>query len=104
MVCVAWVFFRADSLAGAFAYLWRAISTLHSDLPVFASYIAHEAFEPLIMIIVLLVVEWTQREHQHGLNLSKVKWAPLRYAIYYAMISIIFQYGGEQQDFIYFQF
>jgi hypothetical protein len=56
------------------------------------------------MIIVLLVVEWTQREHQHGLNLSKVKWAPVRYAIYYAIIFIIFQYGGEQQDFIYFQF
>ena len=104
IVCVAWVFFRADSLMDAFAYLWRAISTLHTDLPAFASYIAHEAFEPLIMIIVLLVVEWTQREHQHGLNLSKVKWAPVRYAIYYAIIFIIFQYGGEQQDFIYFQF
>lgn len=75
MVCVAWVFFRADSLMDAFAYLWRAISTSHTDLPIFASYISHEAFDPLIMIIVLLVVEWTQREHQHGLNLTKVKWA-----------------------------
>ena len=36
IVCVAWVFFRADSLTDAFTYLWRAISTIHSDLPVLA--------------------------------------------------------------------
>jgi alginate O-acetyltransferase complex protein AlgI len=104
MVCVAWVFFRADSLAGALEYLWRAISTIHHDLPVLASYLAHEAFEPLIMIIVLLSVEWVQRQKQHGLAISQVKSTPLRYAIYYGMIAILFFYSGEQQDFIYFQF
>jgi alginate O-acetyltransferase complex protein AlgI len=104
MVCVAWVFFRADSLADALDYLWRAVTTLHHDLDVFSSYLSHEAFEPLIMIVVLLVVEWVQRHWQHGLDLSRVKRRFVRYVVYYVMILILYFYGGEQQDFIYFQF
>ena len=104
MVCVAWVFFRADSLSGALDYLWRVVTTAHTGWPTFVSYISHEAFEPLIMIIVLLMIEWVQRQKQHGLDLRMVNWAPARYAIYYGMIFIIYQYGAEQQDFIYFQF
>jgi len=103
-VCLAWVFFRADSLSDALSYLWRMISTPHHNWPNFASYVAHEAFEPLVMILVLLAAEWTQRNRQHGLELSHIQRRPVRWIIYYSLILIIYFYGGEQQDFIYFQF
>ena len=56
------------------------------------------------MILVLLTVEWMQRSRQHGLELRHVRKGPVRWAIYYALIAILYVYGGEQQDFIYFQF
>jgi asparagine N-glycosylation enzyme membrane subunit Stt3 len=84
--------------------VWRIVSTFHTGWPTFGSYLAHDAFEPLLMVIVLLLIEWVQRQKQHGLDLKSVRWAPVRYAIYYGLIFIIYQYGAEQQDFIYFQF
>jgi D-alanyl-lipoteichoic acid acyltransferase DltB (MBOAT superfamily) len=104
MVCVAWVFFRADSLADALDYLWRAVTTLHHDLDVFGDYLSHEAFEPVLMIFVMLAVEWVQRNRQHGLELSHVRKSWVRWGIYYGLVAILYFYGGEQQDFIYFQF
>ncbi len=104
LVCVAWVFFRADSLSAACEYMWRGVTTIHQDWNVFASYIAHEGFEPLVMILVLLVAEWIQRNRQYGLDLSSVKSVWVRYGIYYGLILVLYIYGGQQQDFIYFQF
>jgi len=104
LVCVAWIFFRADSLGDACAYVWRGLTTLHHDLPRFISYISHEAFEPVIMIIVLLGVEWMQRDRQHGLDLKSIRRGWVRFLIYYLIVLLIYFYGAEQQDFIYFQF
>jgi D-alanyl-lipoteichoic acid acyltransferase DltB (MBOAT superfamily) len=104
LVCLAWVFFRSDSLAHAFTYLSHGVSTLHQGWDVFADYLSHEAFESVVMILVLLVVEWVQRNRQHGLELGHVRKTWVRWLIYYGLIAILYFYGGEQQDFIYFQF
>ena len=56
------------------------------------------------MIIVLLGVEWMQRDRQHGLDLKSIRRGWVRFLIYYLIVLLIYFYGAEQQDFIYFQF
>ena len=58
-----------------------------------------------IFILIMFVVEWLQRNKQHGLEVigeSKYKW--LRVAFYYILILLIISNAGTEQTFIYFQF
>ena len=44
-----------------------------------------------MFIAVLILVEWIQRDKQHALQLDgQIKSPLLRYAIYYAIISVLF--------------
>lgn len=103
MVCVAWVFFRADNVTEAFAYLSRMAETLFTDLPGFVQFV-DDAVEALVAIVLLLLVEWFQRHREHGLELSHLKYGWLRWLIYYGVIAALYYHGGAAQDFIYFQF
>ena len=59
----------------------------------------------LAFILVLLLVEWVQREKQHGLQIeSRANNAVFRWGAYYALLFAIVQLGGSPQQFIYFQF
>lgn len=104
LVCVAWIFFRADSIGAASSYMVRLVTTPHLDPSVFCSFFSSEAYEPILMILVLIVVEWIQRGHQHGLEISRIGKRPVRWLIYYLVVTAIYFYGAEPQDFIYFQF
>ena len=57
----------------------------------------------MLFIVVMLVIEWINRERKHGLDISQVHigW---RIVIYYALIVIVLEYAGNAQSFIYFQF
>lgn len=104
LLCVAWVFFRADSIGDATSYLWRIGTTAHLNPSLFFAFFSHKAFEPVLMILILITVEWVQRQRQHGLEISHIAWRPARWLIYYGIIAAIYFYGAEKQDFIYFQF
>ena len=57
--------------------------------------------------IIVLVVEWLQRDKQHALQLSHngiFRYTAARYALYAALVSIMFLSAGTVQTFIYFQF
>lgn len=99
LTLIAWVFFRSASLTQAIDYLSRCIDKSIFSLP--------EVFPltTLAFIIVLVVIEWLQREKAHGLELGELALPrPARWAVYYAVVVIIFMFGGASQDFIYFQF
>lgn len=91
-----WIFFRADNLAQAFGYIERLFSTSLFSLP--------ERSRTIYMIIILIIVEWLQRKKQHGLEIDDIKFTVLRWVIYYLVILVILNFGGSQQEFIYFQF
>ena len=57
----------------------------------------------IMFILVLLVVEWGQRNQEHGLFLQS-KHKLIRWPIYLILIVAIIILGGTPQDFIYFQF
>lgn len=94
----AWIFFRAASLSDAVTIL-RRLFTLQdgSGLEVRG--------EIWLLVAGFLLVEWIQRGRRHALELSDSPLPrPVRWLFYYGVLYLILKFGGEQQDFIYFQF
>lgn len=103
LVSVTTVFFRAENIEQAFTYISKILSPSLISIPKFVG--MRQAFHAILLISIFIFIEWIGREQQYALAHIGVKWAmPLRYAIYYIIIFTIFWFGGEEQQFIYFQF
>jgi D-alanyl-lipoteichoic acid acyltransferase DltB (MBOAT superfamily) len=100
----AWIFFRADNVTQAFAYISEIFSTSLFSLPKFVN--VDKAYFVMLIVCVFLLVEWLGREEQFALRITtKVKQFPLRILIYYAVIFAILFFGNfSENQFIYFQF
>jgi len=96
----AWIFFRAESLSHAFAYI-KGIFT--------SSLISMPTVWPipiLILLLLFILMEWIGREQKYALQFETVKWnRPIRWSVY---LFIVFLIGNfmvtEETPFIYFQF
>ncbi|MDF9799967.1 alginate O-acetyltransferase complex protein AlgI [Catalinimonas alkaloidigena] len=101
LTLLAWVFFRAEDITHAWAYLSGIFSPSLFSLP--ASEVSPKTVIGLVMIFI--VVEWLGREEQYAIADLGSKWkSPVRYTMYYAIIFALFWFGGQKQEFIYFQF
>jgi alginate O-acetyltransferase complex protein AlgI len=103
LVVISWIFFRAEDLVHAFKYLGGIFSSSLLTVPSFHD--TKKAFTVLILIAIFIFIEWLGREREYaiaGLDFRFKK--PVRYAIYYAIVIVIFWAGGQEQEFIYFQF
>lgn len=99
LTVLAWIFFRAESLGHAFSYLAGILSLSTFSMPEVLPRI------PLLAIAFLLGVEWIQRDKEHGLELTKGPASiSMRWGIYLLLVFAILALGGNQQEFIYFQF
>ena len=102
IVCIGLVFFRAESISQAFDYFSRM-----TDISIFSLSVIRKkrAFMCMLFILCTLIVEWIGRKNQFGIETLGLTWKPIfRYAMYYAIIMIIFIFAGKEQVFIYFQF
>jgi alginate O-acetyltransferase complex protein AlgI len=97
LVCVAWIFFRAESIADA----WHILAKIGSAL---ATGQLAGNIKPLPWIALLLVVEWLAQNQEHGFDRLPLPRA-VRWGLYYAMVLVII-YGTPLSyvPFIYFQF
>ncbi|MEW7291822.1 MBOAT family O-acyltransferase [Aquimarina sp. 2304DJ70-9] len=99
LTTIAWVFFRAENITHAFAYLGEIFSPSLFEMPQFFP------LTVIFFIILFVIIEWLQRDKQHALEFKNTKMPRLvRFALYYILIAVIFLFGGQQQEFIYFQF
>lgn len=99
LAVLAWVFFRAESMAHAWEYLSEIFSRSLISIPeIRPTYL-------FLLIALFLAIEWAGREHKYALEGwgAKIN-RPMRYAFYYLLIVAIFYFSGEEQNFIYFQF
>jgi len=100
LVDLAWIFFRADDVHAAFAYLRNiaqpSLFSIPDPFPV----------KLLGLIAIMLAVEWVNRREAHGLALlGKISVpAPMRWATYLAIALSLPLFGGSSDAFIYFQF
>ena len=106
LVVIGWIIFRAETIGQAWDYIcgMMQFGTLRAS---YRFFLPNESlvYPTNLYIIAMIVVEWLQRNKQHGLevlNTSKNKW--LRVAFYYALVWMIIQNVGTEQTFIYFQF
>lgn len=92
------VFFRSPSIAEAVAVYQKMVNIFDFGLFQVTDF-------KIGFVVVLLGVEWWQREQDHGLDFSR-RMLPgyLRWSIYLSVILLILLYGGQANDFIYFQF
>lgn len=100
LVVIGWVLFRAPSIKACGKYLLDIAKPSLFSIPMSGP---HDMLAILLPIFIMLIVEWMQRNKQHGLQMDHVKWY-FRYPIYIAMMGLIVYFWGSAQTFIYFQF
>ena len=101
LVCIAWVFFRAENLTHAINYLTQAVTNFEIQPRLFRKNIWL-----LLGIILMLALEWFQRKKQHGFQFDDLKIPRFARATAYvlaALAILLFAPQGES-NFIYFQF
>jgi len=95
---LSWTFFRATSLTQATQILLRIFTLRSGSGLTVPSHV-------WILVAAFLAAEWIQRGRTHALEFpagGPPRWT--RWLICYTVIFLLLKYGGEQQDFIYFQF
>ncbi|KAA6323559.1 Peptidoglycan O-acetyltransferase [termite gut metagenome] len=98
LVTFGLIIFRAENIAQAWDYLCRMFSSSLFTFP-------DRGRSPIVYIIILLAVEWFQRDKQHALQIENVvKYRIIRWSIYSLIVLYTITNAGDQAEFIYFQF
>ncbi|WP_394749416.1 MBOAT family O-acyltransferase [Spongiimicrobium salis] len=100
LTVLAWIFFRANSVTHAFAYLKDLFTSALFDWPAPETY----AKELFILVPAFILVEWFGRSAQYGIEEIKQFPKYIRWTLYFGLIILMFIFVGEEQEFIYFQF
>lgn len=109
-IFISWIFFRSESLYDAFLYIRRMFHASLFSFPEFVSRFEYPVigFKNLLLIICFFsMVEWIQREKEHGLEFKKklLSLNVLRWGIYVFLIFTIFYLSNlNNYAFVYFQF
>lgn len=98
LVVVAWVFFRANTITDAFAYLKYLISDLNFSIQYLS--IERYAIEAMLLLVGFILTEWLSRNYEHPFR-GKFKTV---YLIIVVVLMIVLGVYSEHSDFIYFQF
>lgn len=102
LVVIGWIFFRAETIADAIHYIAALCSPeIWKTSFEFWIYPTNNAGW---FVIIMLIVEWLQRDKEHGLDIRNIKYGWLRIIIYYTLILVMFWFSGKSETFIYFQF
>jgi D-alanyl-lipoteichoic acid acyltransferase DltB (MBOAT superfamily) len=99
LVCLAWIFFRAESLSHAFAYLGNILDfSISKDENIYSL--------PLtVLMAAMFIIEWICRRSNITYAFSLLRWRTARHLAYYTVIFAIIMYGTfSETAFIYFQF
>jgi alginate O-acetyltransferase complex protein AlgI len=93
LVCFAWIFFRAESLAHAFNY----ISAMSLDFSM--SFLPDMGYVVIFLVIELIIFCF------EFIDIDKLKYRLFRYAIYTILLVMIISHSTNSgSEFIYFQF
>lgn len=103
LIVILWVVFRSESVGKVMGYLSGMFSKSFFTLPAFND--VWGILSTSILTIIFFVVEWIGREHDHPLAALGIHWPKFaRYSMYYAIFLAAVVFGGNKQQFIYFQF
>ena len=103
LVVIGWIIFRSDNLVECLHYL-NGICQWGSLRAFYRFFTQSDMWPENLFICLMLLVEWVQREKEHGLDLKPVKSVGLRWTIYFVICLLIFTFGAMPETFVYFQF
>ena len=104
LALVGWVIFRAENISQAWDFVSRMFLTAFDDFhPRLGS------ISTFIAILLLIVVEYLQRDKVHVLQFSDnrlFRYTAVRWTVYLVLFAAVFYYffNNVSQEFIYFQF
>ena len=103
LVCLAWVFFRAEDISHAFNYLQNMVSGSFFDRSPFLNYSG--LVEVRYLLLFFIVVEWMGRRKEYGFQIIEKMPKPLAFlaTCLLIMLIVVFQ-SMSVKEFIYFQF
>lgn len=99
LVVIGWIIFRAESIGQAWAFIGQMCTSSILSVPDAPGVTGFS-----VAIVLMLVVEWVQRDKPHALDLTNIQSCVLRYVIYVFILFLTFSLGGRAENFIYFQF
>ena len=95
LVTIGWVFFRSESIGDSFSYLTSMISNINI--------VTHLSPKISFYILVLVLVDWTQRFDERNLFVTFPKLI-FRIFVIICVFLILINFKKESQQFIYFDF
>jgi D-alanyl-lipoteichoic acid acyltransferase DltB (MBOAT superfamily) len=103
LVTFGWIIFRSENLAD-FAQYCQGLCQMGTLRACYRLFIQSDIWPKMVFVIIMLVVEWLQRDKEHGLELSRMKpWA--RWSVCFLLAIIIYCFTDNKiGSFIYFQF
>ena len=99
LVCLAWVFFRADTVSEAINYIVGFTELPTPDKP-----ITHVVYTAFVWIGVMVLVDWLQRDGTIPRWWLNRKLQPLRWFTYGICVWLCMKNLHSEASFIYFQF
>jgi D-alanyl-lipoteichoic acid acyltransferase DltB (MBOAT superfamily) len=106
LTTLAWIVFRAKSIAQAWKYVAGIFSQslFSTDIGRYESGGKSKVLLTATLILLFIFIEWAGRRNPYALLNLGIKRRSFRYLLYYLIIILIFIFGAEEQQFIYFQF
>jgi len=99
LVTIAWIFFRANSVAFALQYIKNIFNASLFSMP------QNFPYTTFCLLLIFVVLEWISRTSVHPFQKIKhIKYLSVRWSIYYVAVISILMFSGKPQQFIYFQF
>jgi alginate O-acetyltransferase complex protein AlgI len=103
LVIITDILFKAENISQAVDFWKHLFSASIFSIPLVAGNLSN--YTTFSLIFIMLIIEWIQRNRQHGLQIDYIKSKILRIGIYYLLIfSIIYWHSADLNQFIYFKF
>jgi len=98
----SWIFFRAESMTVAFGFIKRIFIGSFINLELIRNVNTFSLLIFMSFLVLFILIEWVQREKQHGLQINNASYK--YWFVYLFFVCSILLFGGESDQFIYFQF
>lgn len=103
LVVFGGIIFRAENIGEAWEYMMGMMQwgTFKASYRFFTQ---SDVWYISLSIFVMLLIEWLQKDKEHGLDLSSVNQVWLRTLLYYGLVLACVLVSGKSSTYIYFQF
>lgn len=99
LVVMGWIIFRAENIGQAWEYICGICDASLFSMPMVVVGLKRSLF----FVVVMLVVEWIERNSEHSFTLKGMpQW--VRILVIYVLFLCMLEFMGNSQSFIYFQF